>query len=167
MDKEKLSEAETKLVFYQLLKAVQYLHSNGVAHRDLKVWLCVAQYICMFVLCLLLMFACICPRVWLLDWLVESERVRVIRTDRQTDKEREREREREPKVWEELHQVLILSTHCWYMNRKHIAGKYSFGSQGHCDSCQGVVVLSIVLSLPDPRLYLSFLSFFRACYFNI
>ncbi|XP_057687334.1 serine/threonine-protein kinase Chk2 [Corythoichthys intestinalis] len=33
---QRLSEATAKLYFYQMLKAVQYLHSQGIIHRDLK-----------------------------------------------------------------------------------------------------------------------------------
>jgi serine/threonine protein kinase len=31
-----LSESEVKLIMLQLLSAVQYLHRNGVWHRDIK-----------------------------------------------------------------------------------------------------------------------------------
>ncbi|XP_077457018.1 serine/threonine-protein kinase Chk2 isoform X2 [Stigmatopora argus] len=33
---QRLSEATAKLYFYQMLKAVQYLHGQGIIHRDLK-----------------------------------------------------------------------------------------------------------------------------------
>lgn len=32
-----LTESNTKFLFYQIVLAVQYLHSQGVTHRDLKV----------------------------------------------------------------------------------------------------------------------------------
>jgi serine/threonine protein kinase len=31
-----LSEAEVKVIMLQLISAVQYLHRNGVWHRDIK-----------------------------------------------------------------------------------------------------------------------------------
>lgn len=38
----KFSEAQIKSFMYQLLSAVEYLHSNGVMHRDIK---CMAPYL--------------------------------------------------------------------------------------------------------------------------
>lgn len=32
-----LKESETKIVLYQVARAVQYLHNRSIAHRDLKV----------------------------------------------------------------------------------------------------------------------------------
>lgn len=34
---KQLAESEAKLYFYQIVLAVQYLHSQGITHRDLKV----------------------------------------------------------------------------------------------------------------------------------
>lgn len=34
---ESLSESNVKFLFYQMVLAVQYLHSKGITHRDLKV----------------------------------------------------------------------------------------------------------------------------------
>jgi len=33
---KKVSEQETKVIFRQLLSAVSYCHTEGVAHRDIK-----------------------------------------------------------------------------------------------------------------------------------
>lgn len=35
--KNGLSETQSKYLFYQMVLAVQYLHSQGITHRDLKV----------------------------------------------------------------------------------------------------------------------------------
>lgn len=35
--KNQLKEAETKILLYQVARAVQYLHHRSVAHRDIKV----------------------------------------------------------------------------------------------------------------------------------
>ena len=35
-DKDKLNESEGRYIFYQILSAVYYLHSLGIAHRDLR-----------------------------------------------------------------------------------------------------------------------------------
>lgn len=37
--KGKLSESLAKLIFYQVVLAVHYLHKQGITHRDLKVLL--------------------------------------------------------------------------------------------------------------------------------
>ena len=36
VDKEKLEEYEASMFFYQLINALDYIHSLGIAHRDLK-----------------------------------------------------------------------------------------------------------------------------------
>lgn len=36
-NKNCLKEPETKIVLYQVARAVQYLHNRSIAHRDLKV----------------------------------------------------------------------------------------------------------------------------------
>ena len=36
VDKEKLDEDEASMFFYQLINALEYIHSLGIAHRDLK-----------------------------------------------------------------------------------------------------------------------------------
>lgn len=36
-NKNRLKEAETKVILYQVARAVQYLHNRSIAHRDLKV----------------------------------------------------------------------------------------------------------------------------------
>ena len=36
VDKEKLEEIEASMFFYQLINALDYIHSLGIAHRDLK-----------------------------------------------------------------------------------------------------------------------------------
>lgn len=35
--KSSLKESETKIILYQVARAVQYLHNRSIAHRDLKV----------------------------------------------------------------------------------------------------------------------------------
>ena len=37
VDKGEYSEDETKAIIIQIVNAVDYLHQNGIAHRDLKV----------------------------------------------------------------------------------------------------------------------------------
>jgi serine/threonine-protein kinase Chk2 len=37
---QQLKESEAKLIFYQIVQAVKYLHDNKITHRDLKVSLC-------------------------------------------------------------------------------------------------------------------------------
>lgn len=34
---QQLKEPEAKLIFYQIVQAVKYLHDNKITHRDLKV----------------------------------------------------------------------------------------------------------------------------------
>lgn len=34
---KRLTEPETKIILYQVSRAVQYLHNRSIAHRDLKV----------------------------------------------------------------------------------------------------------------------------------
>jgi serine/threonine-protein kinase Chk2 len=36
-DCRQLKESEAKLIFYQIVQAVKYLHDNKITHRDLKV----------------------------------------------------------------------------------------------------------------------------------
>ena len=36
VEKERLDESEASIFFYQLINALEYIHSKGVAHRDLK-----------------------------------------------------------------------------------------------------------------------------------
>lgn len=39
MDEGEYTEEEAKEIVYQILNAVEYLHENQIAHRDLKVFL--------------------------------------------------------------------------------------------------------------------------------
>lgn len=39
VDEGEYSEDEAKLIVLQIINAVEYLHKNGIAHRDLKVLL--------------------------------------------------------------------------------------------------------------------------------
>ena len=36
VEKERLDENEASMFFYQLINALEYIHSLGIAHRDLK-----------------------------------------------------------------------------------------------------------------------------------
>ena len=36
VEKERLEESESSIFFYQLINALDYIHSKGIAHRDLK-----------------------------------------------------------------------------------------------------------------------------------
>ena len=36
VEKERLDESEASIFFYQLINALEYIHSKGIAHRDLK-----------------------------------------------------------------------------------------------------------------------------------
>lgn len=42
--KKCLKESETKLIAYQVARAVQYLHNRSIAHRDLKVIIIVIHF---------------------------------------------------------------------------------------------------------------------------
>ena len=40
VSKRRITEEEARPLFMQMLDATDYLHSTGIAHRDLKVWKC-------------------------------------------------------------------------------------------------------------------------------
>ncbi len=54
VEKGPLTEDEARYVFRQLISAVEYLHSNGITHRDLKVILptslCSISDSCVFII---------------------------------------------------------------------------------------------------------------------
>ncbi len=48
-----MQESEARKKFRQIVNAVDYCHTRGIVHRDLKVRECTCVCVCMYLLCLI------------------------------------------------------------------------------------------------------------------
>ena len=66
-----MQESEARKKFRQIVNAVDYCHTRGIVHRDLKVrelvyvYVCVCIYVCIYVcICLLCLIECCSISNW-------------------------------------------------------------------------------------------------------